>query len=342
MLDTDSTDPRDRFDMLAAAVQEASAPSHLVRTSPYGAVFGHIDIWRLGHVHIKRGSFSDVRLVRTPEQIKSSPTPLLCVQLQMGGMTRLTHADTRVEFRPGRLYLLDLDLEYELDWIGGRVTSVHIPHDKLNVSVETIRAALLRPQCSPLYPLIANQIALMSDSSDALEGDPAAPALGDAFAEMVRAYLLSAARQSNPDGTALPRDILLTQIRDYAHRRLCDPNLSPAQIARAHHISVRHLYKVCADAGFSPEKWIVAQRLERAHSDLARFDMRHRSIGAIAYSLGFRSPTHFARRLYAAYGLTPSRLRREALEQQAADLRLLHVDDTIDVQQTTLPEHRAR
>jgi AraC-like DNA-binding protein len=99
--------------------------------------------------------------------------------------------------------------------------------------------------------------------------------------------------------------------------QLTDPLLNPRRIAQAHCISVRHLHKLCHRAGFSPEQWIISQRLERARAELARPDHRKPSISTIATRCGFRDPAHFARRFRAAYGMTPTEWRRLALDARA-------------------------
>ncbi|WP_433662385.1 helix-turn-helix domain-containing protein [Nocardia sp. CA-128927] len=321
LLDTDQIDSRDRAEMLTAAFAEASAQAHLAYNPAAGAVRGRFDSWQLGPARIERASFSAVHITRTSKHIRNSPSPFIGAHLAQRKPLRMTHAETQQKIEPGQLFLADLDLTYEADWYGGQVSALFVPRDHLDLPGETIHAALLQPQRSPLYNMVANHIASTISVGDMVTNDPAAPTLGDACVEMVRAFLISAAGHGTEDGTALPDNILLAQIRDYVNRRLPDPDLNPAEIARAHHISIRYLYKLCANAGLSLEQWIISQRLERAHNDLARHDRDHWSIAAIAIGSGFRSHSHFTRRLFAAYGVAPSQWRREALEHPSARMQ---------------------
>ncbi|QIS22115.1 helix-turn-helix domain-containing protein [Nocardia terpenica] len=118
--------------------------------------------------------------------------------------------------------------------------------------------------------MVATDIALMTGSADAIEADSGAPELGD--------------------GTALPADSLVLQIRDYINRHLADRNLAPARIARAHGISVRCLYRLCADADLSLHQWIIVQRPCHVRRDLV--NPRRRSIAAVAQRYGFRDASH--------------------------------------------------
>jgi AraC-like DNA-binding protein len=83
-------------------------------------------------------------------------------------------------------------------------------------------------------------------------------------------------------------------------------------------VSLRHLYKVCAQADISLEQWIINERLHHAWHDLRRPENRHRPVAVMAHRWGFRDPTHFARRFKARYGISPGELRRSSQEAPEA------------------------
>ncbi|MFI5780959.1 helix-turn-helix domain-containing protein [Nocardia sp. NPDC051570] len=311
VLNSDLMDPRERADAMAAALLEASAPAYLVHKAPGEQVRARFESWRLGPVELRHTSLSGFTLVRTRKQIRHSPAGALVCNVQRLTSARVSHADRRFETGPGQMFLIDIDLPYEIDWRGGTGTALILPTEGLGLPTETILAGLQRSHRSPLYALVARHIELLARTADTLEDDPAAGELGEASTELVRAFLLSAAAGTAVDGAAVPAGLLLNQVRDHIRRHLSDPRLGPERIAKAHNISVRQLYKLCQNAGCSLEQWIIAERLERARDDLAHPDARQRSIAAIAYANGFRDPAHFARRFRGAYGTTPSRWRRE-------------------------------
>ncbi|CAM4519554.1 helix-turn-helix domain-containing protein [Nocardia ninae] len=314
VLDTDKIDARDRAEVMATAVQQLSAPAHLVHDPADGPVRAYFEAWEFGQVCLHRTRMSGFHLVRTPKQIRLSPSSLLSLAIQGDRSSCLTQADVQYETSPGDLFMVDLAVPYQLVWRGGTVTALVLQVDQLGLSPETVTAAPAHLRRSPIYPLFANHLALMGESADLLHDDTATKQLGDSCLEMIRTLLLSAAALGNEDTTALPTDILLAQIRSFVRRRLSDPDLNAPTIARAHSISLRYLYQVWSGTGPSLEQWIIAERLDRVHSDLAREDTRHRSIAAIAYSHGFRHPSHFTRRFRIAYGITPTEWRRAALE----------------------------
>ncbi|WP_162641543.1 helix-turn-helix domain-containing protein [Streptosporangium sp. 'caverna'] len=109
----------------------------------------------------------------------------------------------------------------------------------------------------------------------------------------------------------------LARILRYVSRQVADPELNPRHIARAHHISLRTLYRLCEQGGLSLEQWIIDQRLENVRCDLSRSARDHHSVEAVARSWGFSNPTFFSRRFRLAYGLTAGQWRRRAHELPA-------------------------
>ncbi|RDI59739.1 helix-turn-helix domain-containing protein [Nocardia pseudobrasiliensis] len=311
VLNSDLMDPRDRAEAISTAVQEAAGPSYFAPATPGGQIRARFEMWRLGSIELRRALMSGFTVVRTAKQIRQSPAGMMSFNVQHLTSSRVVHAGTRAEYGPEQMFGIDFDLPYEVEWSGGRVSTLLVPLDGLGVPVDTVHSALRSPRRSPLYGLLVDHLEAMVRSADALEADPAAGQLGEACVDLVRAFLLSAVTPNAADGTALPEDVLLSRIRDHVDRHLADPELGPSALAQAHNISVRYLYKLCNSAGLSLEQWIIGQRLEHARAELEHRDARHRSIAAIAYASGFRDPSHFARRFRNAFGATPSEWRRE-------------------------------
>jgi AraC-like DNA-binding protein len=106
------------------------------------------------------------------------------------------------------------------------------------------------------------------------------------------------------------RGELVDRIRGFIESHLGDPQLSPATVAAAHHISLRYLHKL-----FEPEARGVAGlirqlRLERCRHDLLDPAQADRPVAGIAARWGFSSAAHFSRVFREAYGLPPAEFRR--------------------------------
>ncbi|MBF6169937.1 helix-turn-helix domain-containing protein [Nocardia blacklockiae] len=315
LIDTATVPPRDRVELIAAALQRASAPARVVLTEPERPVHGRIEEWRFGDAALVRARMGGYRYARTPNLVRVAPSPQLLIMVSPTGVTRWAQDGDRHEFVSGRLWVADLNRPYDADWCGGEIMALQVPLAQLDMPADTVRRAAERLPGSPLYALAATHVAMTALVADTLPGDPGSRDFGSGCVELVRALLTSAATGAG-DGTALPTDVLLARIRDYVRRHLADPDLDAARIARAHHISVRYLYKLCAQADFSLRQSIIEQRLDQVRRDLASPRHQHRPIAAIAQHRGFRDPSHFARRFRIAFGMTPREWRHAA--RQAA------------------------
>jgi AraC-like DNA-binding protein len=91
----------------------------------------------------------------------------------------------------------------------------------------------------------------------------------------------------------------------YIKQHLAEPELAMPQIAAALGISVRQLNRIMD----SPSRYILEQRLLRAHQDLANPG----TIANVAHRWGFASQAHFTRVFRERFGYTPGEARRHAL-----------------------------
>lgn len=108
------------------------------------------------------------------------------------------------------------------------------------------------------------------------------------------------------------RHALLTTVQAFIQQHLGDPELSPATIAAAHHISLRSLHQLFHDEGLTVAGWMRRRRLEGCRRDLSDPALAARPVAAIASRWGFSSAGDFSRAFRAMHGLPPSEYRRFA------------------------------
>jgi AraC-like DNA-binding protein len=181
--------------------------------------------------------------------------------------------------------------------------------EQLGLSVDDIRAAAKVIEHSPLRRLTASHVLhLSSADADALSPE-ALRSIGRATIELVRAMLISAVQPETHGGGEVSGEALRYAVKQYIQRHLRDPGLSPAGVARVHHISARHLYNVWKGEQVTVARWIGQQRLEAARDDLANPRLAHKSIAAIGREWGYPSPAHFARRFRDSYAMSPREWR---------------------------------
>lgn len=152
-----------------------------------------------------------------------------------------------------------------------------------------------------LYSLHRNHIANISEA--------ASMRLAETFFELV---VLSIAEQGGHEvGARRGSDALFHRCCSFIERAASDENLSVSDIAAAAGISVRYLQEIFAEHGQTVSHYIAWVRLEEARSILLTESYCRRSISEVAYSVGFKSHAHFSRAFKAAFGCSPTDIRRK-------------------------------
>jgi AraC-like DNA-binding protein len=109
---------------------------------------------------------------------------------------------------------------------------------------------------------------------------------------------------------AIGQRALLPRVRAFIEARLTDPELTPADVARAHHVSLRSLYKLFEGQRTSVAGLIRERRLDRCRRDLLDPSLAGMPVSAVAARWGLTNAAHFSRAFRAAYGASPVEYRR--------------------------------
>lgn len=313
VLDTANIAPADRAEAMYSAMVSASVPCFLSQEQSGVGIRARMDVWPMRTMQVFSTESTGIRLVRTARQARQDDAaPLIAFAVQTASQGRQSHLGHQRLVPQGHLLMMDHSAPYDYAWSGdGSSRCIQVPLDQLTLPVDVVRRALPHLTASPLYPMVTDHIAHLTGSIDDLLDDPASVGIEEITIGLTRALVASAVRQDDRTRTVLA-ETRLTRIRAYVQRHLTDPGLRPARIAAAHHISERHLYNLCSQAGFSLTRWIIEQRLEGAREELARPSSRGRTIAAVARGWGFSDPTHFSHRFKDAYGMSPRDWRAAA------------------------------
>ncbi|NYH40579.1 AraC-like DNA-binding protein [Micromonospora jinlongensis] len=314
VLDTAVIPLPDRIEAIRTAMLHASAPCHVIHEDPDGDIFCRMELWDLGNSNIFISRSSGIRLLRTAKLARQDAMPVVALSVQQRAHGHLDQHKHLQVVPPGELLAVDLSAPYDYSWSGdGAAGCIQIPSDQLGLPIDVIRHAIHRLRASPLYRMVTDHITNLTRNPARITADPTAAIVTTTSIELTRALLASADRTERLARQVLAETIL-TRVRTYVRHHLADPDLTPGRIAAAHNISLRHLYKVCADADISLEQWIISERLQSVWHDLRRPDKRHLPVAVIARRWGFRDSTHFTRRFKARYGFSPAQWRRSCEE----------------------------
>lgn len=270
------------------------------------------------------GQIGDVRLCtvtanahevhRTPALIRRTGGDFLFVSLLLDGDAVCVQDDRVAELvRPGQFVLYDSARPYRFTFREcSRQLVVRIPRDELTRRLPRVERLTARPVPGDggLGGLSRELLQSLSAHVDDVDPHVTSQLLGNLLGMLSAAFADAADLSSE---AAVPRAVHLRRAQECIRRRLSDPDLTPAQVAREIGISERYLYAVFRDEGTSPGKAIMSERLAQAHASLSRPKMLTGTIEGMALNLGFKHASHFTRAFKEHYGLPPGQYRERAL-----------------------------
>ncbi|MFJ8621286.1 helix-turn-helix domain-containing protein [Kitasatospora sp. NPDC093550] len=299
-------------------------------TSAHAADFtGQVRRVELGPVALFGSSFQSARFRRDERMVRRSDAELYHLTLLTSGCQEIGRgADQRETFRPGDLSFIDSSHPYDSLVYGvGRAgrgeprvggVGVDLPAALLPVRPQQLRDLLGRRLSRREGPGALLGEFLLGLDRQAPNLRPAdGPRLGAVLVDLVAAWL---ARELDAE-TALPsetrRRVLVENVRAFIRQNLHDPDLTPATVAAAHHVSVSYLHRLFTQEarGETVAAAIRAQRLRKAHRELADPALRAVPIHAVAARCGIPRAAEFSRAFKNAYGLPPREHRHRALAE---------------------------
>jgi AraC-like DNA-binding protein len=313
ILDTSQIPAADRADAVRETLARVIVPVDFDFPRPAGLV-GHAAITDVGDLQVCSVRSNATKVERTPRMARDGKTPSIFLGVQITGSSLIVQGEREAVLRPGDLAFFDSTAPYTL--LDGEGISQHffrIPMASLALPYDAIRqlsAVTLSPG-HPVADLAATYFRRLGARPD-IFAQPGAAAVGRPSIELVRALITT-----HLDASALVTEsseaTLLLRILEYTRAHLPEPGLNAAQIAAAHHISVRHLYNVLARGGVSLGDWMRTRRLEACRDELSNPLASSVSISSIARRHGFTDPSSFGRLFRAAYGLSPREWRAMSL-----------------------------
>ncbi|MEU0738873.1 helix-turn-helix domain-containing protein [Streptomyces sp. NPDC006134] len=322
VFDGDDVAVPERFEAWRTWCDRTLAPTVLDRVgceTPPGGFRAVLRVLELGPAHMADPTYGPLRARRTPRLIRATGPE--CYQLALIRAGRQSYADAShdVVLGPGDLMLFDSSRPYT-----ARVPAA-VAHSSLIAQVPRRLVPLPEnrvrpligvpvPAQDPVARLLCQFLGGVTAEHarrrpDGLTGADAVR-LGGVALDLITALL--ARRLGDPPSPAAGtrRETLLLRVQTYVDRHLADPDLPPAAVAAAHHISVRCLHRLFEEQGTGVAAWIRGKRLERCRRDLADPALADRPVRAIAARWGFPRPSDFGRAFRDAYGVPPGEYRR--------------------------------
>ncbi|MFD0899098.1 AraC-like ligand-binding domain-containing protein [Actinomadura sediminis] len=327
----------DQADFWRHTISSAFGPFHLRPAAPrdafparlLGRTYGDVEA---GDV---RAPAHEVR--RGDRQIARDTRECYKIGLVLRGSCVLRQNGRRVAVAAGDAVFYDLTRPVEIAFGAHHIFTVVIPHRALplpHARVAALGGTLLSARARTGRAVTSLLAALAEDAREHGEdgedrgrgghggpgGDPDGPAplsdepyahhLGGAIVELVAGAAGEWLGLRGECADRAPeRAAMLRAVREWIEARLHEPDLCPARIADAHHISVRQLYRLFQPTGTTVARYVRERRLEHCRRELADPFLGTQRIGAIAARWGMPDAAGFSRAFRAAYGVTPSAYR---------------------------------
>jgi AraC-like DNA-binding protein len=247
---------------------------------------------------------------RTLRLVKAAPAGCYKIGLQLRGTSVLIQDGREATLTPGDFTLYDTDRPYTLAFSDPhRMLVLLFPRELLGLPqarLAGLTATRLPGDAGGLATLIGPFLGQMADLID--EVDARGPGVGlrlaDNVLDLLGTVLTERLDCAPPDPDAAHRAMML-HITSFIEAHLGEADLDPAQIAAAHHISLRQLHKLFHASGTTVAGWIRQRRLEHCGRDLRDPRCAARPVAAIGARWGYPDPAHFSRLFKASYGVGP-------------------------------------
>ena len=277
-----------------------------------GRFSAHISIRKVGALAISDIAAetlpgNTLAVSRSPADIRKDPRDYFMLWLILDGQVGLEQRCHSSIMRTGDVFMYDQSQPFFLNfehW--SRALMVTIPRPLLTSRLPTVhRLAGRRLSANPsLAALVGSLVTRLYDLDD--ETDKAiAGRIGESTLD-----ILSAALEANIDSVAGPtrHERQLEGAKRYILAHLGDPELDLGSIAKAQNMAPRTLYRLFADEGTTPMRWLWQQRLARSFKALAEGTFSQ--VTQVAFAYGFSDTSHFSRAFKAAFGKSPRAFKR--------------------------------
>lgn len=304
-LDAELFAPRDREEAIRAIIWDSVVRVEIQQQPDPEQIRVHARIADLGALNICSVRANATTIERTSALAADPADAYLFVGLQLSGTSIVVQGDHEAVLRPGDLAVYDTRRPYTLlNDHGIHQHYFRVPIGALALpgrALEAVTAVRLDGR-RPLARATAGYLGHLADSVGDLSAAEAAQATAPTIG-LIRT-LLTAQLLESPLRREHLEDSLETRILEYIRVHLADRDLSPRRIAAAHHISVRHLYRLMGRSGIVLGDWIRERRLEQCREELADPASRT-TITEVAHKWGFSDPSQFGRAFKRAYSMTP-------------------------------------
>lgn len=229
------------------------------------------------------------------------------LNLQLSGQSYNGQHGESAILSPGDMVLLDTTRPFTMDFHKDFAQlSIMLPRHALIDLLPNAEDMVGKKLSSASAKISAELLLSIARSAQKFSTDEAAMLSTQAISLLANTYHVSSLN-AKPDNSGQ-----LKQIKFFMQEHLSESDLTMAQIASAHKMSIRSLQRLFQDENYSVSEYLMHIRLKHAFNLLLKASRDH-SILDIAFASGFKNASHFSRSFKQEFGQSPKDVRRQSL-----------------------------
>jgi AraC-like DNA-binding protein len=299
----------ERFDFWRQLVSQTFVPLEATRDTTE-AFHGELHGMSLGALRLFQVDADRHVARRTARLISGSHGDYFKLGLQVSGQSLLVQDGREAALGPGDFAVYDTTRPYTFAFGDrGRLLVLIFSRSLLGLPADRVAGLTATRFCGQqgLGRLIGSFLMQAAQVLDDMDARDTSRLAGNVLDLLVTG--LASRLATRPADVDTARRALFAQTVAFIEQHLGDPELTPAAIAHAQHISTRYLHKLFHAEGTTVSAWIRERRMELCGRDLRDPALAQRSVSAIASRWGLVDAAHFSRLFRATYAMTPSDYR---------------------------------
>ncbi|WP_328491606.1 helix-turn-helix domain-containing protein [Streptomyces sp. NBC_00414] len=318
VVSTDQIPAHERFAFWREMNTKLHVPFELRCDAQMQSAFrAHVGFSAFGPVRASLVTVTPHSAHRTHQLIRQADPEVFELACTVRGAATVTHNGQRAEQGAGDMVLVDTSRPYQVEHApyarGSQVMLLHFPRSLLSLPDRDLRrlSGMRIPGTQGIGALSSQFLVQLAQQLPVLS-----PSRTSRLSTLILDVLATALADALDTQSTVPphtrQRALMAQVHAFVRNNLHRPELGPATIAAAHHISLRYLHKLFQQDGRTVAGWIRECRLERCRRDLADPRLAARPIHAIASRWGFTNPAYFSQAFRSVYGVSPRQFRRRS------------------------------
>ncbi|HJW27558.1 MAG TPA: helix-turn-helix domain-containing protein [Rhodocyclaceae bacterium] len=285
-----------------------------VQAQRHAEAFDHYAVSRirLATLTIHSIESDPVSISRRDEDILEDRIFDVLLHVQVQGSAEITQGGRTFNLSPGAIAIVPGGIPYHVCYPEkGRKIILRIPH---RVFHERVLGREVRDFGATVFsgdglvPVVIDLLKSMTLEKEGALSEVEQFTLAESFLALVGTVVRSR-RTPGPKDVERNRSARLCRILSYLEEHFSDHELTPARVAEANMVSLRHLHGLFKESGTTVSRWIWDRRLRAGREDLLDPKLATLTICDIAFRRGFSDSAHFSRAFKERFGISPCHLR---------------------------------